>query len=654
MIKKNQFSKAVALVLTAALGVTSVNIADVSAKQKKVTVSSKNVSVAAGAKKKVKLKNVKSSQIKKVTVKTKNAKVATASAKKTAITIKGVGAGSTKVTAKVKLTKKIAKKKSYSFTIKVKVTAKKNANTTSTDAPAASAAATAAPSAAASAAPSAAASATPEASAAATTTPEASVEPTPVPTPEESFPAYCRTPLPADADFSIDTTDNAHLSAQPDLTLPSLRESFEGLIPRVGFGVTYSELLAKDTTRAFIAHHCSTVTMTNEMKPDALMVDNSTEKLDEAKINDKQVWVPDNYASFDENKDAEGNLIVPEFNKKNFERIDKILKLCRDNKIGVRFHTLLWQSQMPKYFFCPNYDTANGLSKSKELLLCREEMYIRNVLEYVLTSPYASAVYAIDVANEYVHMKNAEFSNYWKDAFGTSFRVDCEYVKCGFVWAKDECNKYERDDISLIYNDYNTYEKASTANIIDLINHINTVDQYNTIGKVCDGVGMQSHFNDPSGTVNTFITAVKKFAAAGFEIQLTEMDVTDADHYPDSKKYDLPITEDENGNPIYKEITETSGGVDITDIKTKNKEEINNYEDYKNYVLNTQGNFYKELFDEILKAKKEGANITSITVWNICDAVSWRPQHYPTLFGLTVADKKPAFDALINAAKEAK
>ncbi|WP_026835941.1 endo-1,4-beta-xylanase [Eubacterium xylanophilum] len=638
MIKKSQVSKAVTFALTAALVATSITAPEVAAKQKKVVLSSKSVSLAIAKTKKVKLKNAKASQVKKLTAKVKNKKVATAKvSKKTTIAIKGISAGSTKVTAKVKLKKKIAGKKSYTLTVKVKVTGAK--------APANQNVATAAPAAKASEKP--ASTVAPTASAA-TATPVVSEEPT------ETYPAYARTPLPANADFSIDTTGNAHLSAQPDLTLPSLCKEFDGLIPRVGFGVTYDELLAKDTTCAFIAHHCNTITMTNEMKPDALMVEDSTEKLSEAKIGTKEVWVPENYASFDENKDADGNLIVPEFNKANFERIDKILKICKDNGIGVRFHTLLWQSQMPKYFFCPNYDTSKGLSKSKELLLCREEMYIHNVLDYALTSPYASALYTIDVANEYVHMQNAAFSNYWKDAFGTSYRKDCEYVKCGFVWAKEQCMKYERDDISLIYNDYNTYESSATANIIELIEHINTVDQYNKIGKVCDGVGMQSHFNDPSGSVETFITAVKKFAAKNFEIQLTEMDVTDVDHYPERTKYDLPIATDENGNPYYEVITETSGGTDIEDIKTKNKEVIENYNDYKNYVLNTQGAFYKSLFDGIIKAKKEGANITSITVWNICDAVSWRPNYYPTLFGLTIADKKPAFDGLIAAAKEAK
>jgi GH35 family endo-1,4-beta-xylanase len=42
-------------------------------------------------------------------------------------------------------------------------------------------------------------------------------------------------------------------------------------------------------------------------------------------------------------------------------------------------------------------------------------------------------------------------------------------------------------------------------------------------------------------------------------------------------------------------------------------------------------------------------SISSVTIWGICDNVSWRKNYAPLLFGTGVSDKKPAFDALVDA-----
>ncbi len=56
----------------------------------------------------------------------------------------------------------------------------------------------------------------------------------------------------------------------------------------------------------------------------------------------------------------------------------------------------------------------------------------------------------------------------------------------------------------------------------------------------------------------------------------------------------------------------------------------------------------------ILEEKAKGANITAVVIWGLTDNTSWRADYSPLLFGTDIADKKPAFDAVIDAAKNFK
>lgn len=408
-------------------------------------------------------------------------------------------------------------------------------------------------------------------------------------------------------DFIIDelTLTRTAAPAEADLTLDSIKDTYNPYIGTLGVATTYASLLDQNTL-TFIKHHFNSVTMGNSMKPDALVSSKKT-----LKQSDANYVLSDEYSTFAENKDASGNVIVPEF---SLDEIDKVLKICHDNKIKIRIHSPMWHQQMPKYFFCEQYDEEKPLVKDKNVILAREEMYIRNIYDYILTSPYADAVAAFDVVNEYTHMSNESGAvgseNWWKYSFGTEMKTDCEYVKKAFVWAYEELTLLERNDISLIYNDYNTYEPKITAQIIELINNINTKDSVNKYGKICDGVGMQCHMNDGNATAESLAAAISKFAEQKYEIQITELDVTNTGT-----------------------VTSNTSAADKAEVYAENAA------------------FYGEIMNTILDQKAKGANISSLTIWGTTDATSWRADRAPLLFGTDISDKKPSFDAVINAAK---
>ncbi len=408
-------------------------------------------------------------------------------------------------------------------------------------------------------------------------------------------------------DFIIDdlTMERTAAPAEPDLTLPSIKDTYAPYIGTMGTALTYSDLL-NESTLSFVKHHYGSVTMGNSMKPDALM--NSKKVLLQSEAD---YILPEDYSTYDANKDKDGNVIVPEF---TLAEVDKVLKVCQENGLKLRVHSPMWHQQMPKFFFCEQYDENKPVVTDKNVILAREEMYIRNIYQYFLTSPWADAIIAFDVVNEYTHMDNISEAvgsdNWWKYSFGTEMKTDCEYVKKAFVWANEVLELCERTDISLIYNDYNTYEPKTTESIIELVNNINKKDDVNKVGKICDGVGMQSHMNDKNATVENYAAALEKFSAQGYEIQITELDVT-------------------NCGQITSETT------------PEEKDEI--------YAANAE--MYAGVMDAILNAKKNGANITNVTIWGLTDATSWRADRAPLLFGTDISDKKPSFDAVINAAK---
>ena len=72
----------------------------------------------------------------------------------------------------------------------------------------------------------------------------------------------------------------------------------------------------------------------------------------------------------------------------------------------------------------------------------------------------------------------------------------------------------------MFYNDYNTYFGVKdTLNLVEFINKGETA-------KICGGIGMQSHVDVKVPTVAEYGSALEQFLAAGYEIQITELDFT--------------------------------------------------------------------------------------------------------------------------------
>lgn len=205
---------------------------------------------------------------------------------------------------------------------------------------------------------------------------------------------------------------------------------------------------------------------------------------------------------------------------------------------------------------------------------------------------YPGVVYAWDVVNEAFD----DAGGYRTKSNWYDIYGDATYIEDAFAAAR----KYAGDDVKLFLNDYNSYIPAKRDSIAEELKKL--------VAKgLVDGIGSQSHWdmNYPSAAV--LEEELEVFSSIGnLEMQYTEIDMHNTDN-------------SEQG-------------------------------------LKAQAERYKEFFDVILKADREGKmDVTNVTFWGLNDEVTWLTDFkgetsYPLLFDAD-NNRKPCYDSLMELAK---
>ena len=382
-----------------------------------------------------------------------------------------------------------------------------------------------------------------------------------------------------------------HMAAKEKRTIPkniapdvtedmNFKNTYATVFERFGVAVSMTEL-RHPIVFSEIKDQYTSITLGNAMKPDALYGGYNGKvllTLEEAK---RQGYsIPENYKE----------KTVP---KLYFEEVDEALRLCAENGLELRAHTLLWAAQTPDWFFKEGY-SETGATVSPKVMDARLEYHIRNVMNYVYNHEYGHLVYAWDVVNEYYTQMTYDYGTYngWADVYGDYKEVGLtpSYVKLAFCVADDVLKEFGiRDKVSLVLNEVNAFSFPEI--MISLVNYINSD------GKVCDGVGMQAHLSNIwPGNANDFIKGVKRYLAEGFEVQITELDM-------------------------------------IIENPSSSSEKI-------------QRERYRTIFTELLKIKKNGGNLSSVTIWGIGDDMSWKYPYTPLLYSDYETPKDAYYDVL--------
>ncbi len=252
-------------------------------------------------------------------------------------------------------------------------------------------------------------------------------------------------------------------------------------------GIALSGYILQNTEQygQVILENFNSITCENEMKPDSL--------LDQA-ASQANLEVEDAYL----------HAAV------HFDNCMPAVKFASEHGMKIRFHTLVWHSQTPKWFFTEDY-TDEGRLVDRDVMLARMENYIADVLGYFQEN-YPGLVYAVDVVNEAFDVGDGDETgirmnkNLWYETVGA------DYYYQAFVFAR----KYASKDMKLFYNDYGCMDKADL-----ILEHLARAREEGLI----DGIGMQSHLSTDDKIQHKFMLAVKKFCDAGYEVQATELDI---------------------------------------------------------------------------------------------------------------------------------
>src|SRR4051812_45004379 len=188
----------------------------------------------------------------------------------------------------------------------------------------------------------------------------------------------------------------------------------------------------------------------------------------------------------------------PNQNQFNFTNGDRVYDWATQNGLKVRGHTLAWHGQQPGWM-----QSLSGTALRTAMI---------NHINVVMAH-YKGKLYAWDVVNEA-----------YADSGGG--RRDSNLQRTGNDWIEVAFRTARAADpsVKLCYNDYNTdnWTSAKTQGVY------NMVKDFTSRGVPIDCVGFQSHFTGGSSLPSNFQTTLSSFAALGVDVQLTEVDVTNA------------------------------------------------------------------------------------------------------------------------------
>ncbi|MDR6157700.1 endo-1,4-beta-xylanase [Chryseobacterium sp. SLBN-27] len=296
--------------------------------------------------------------------------------------------------------------------------------------------------------------------------------------------------------------------------------------------------------------------------------------------------------------------LQPQEGKFFFDDADRFVAFGEKNNMFIIGHTLIWHSQLPKWFFVDK----DGKDVSPEVLKQRMKNHITTVV-----SRYKGRVKGWDVVNEAI----MEDGTYRKSKFYEILGE--EFIPLAFQYAQEADPNAE-----LYYNDYNEWfpEKVKTV--------INIVKNMKSRGIRVDGVGMQTHVGLDTPKLAEYEKAIVDYASAGVKVNVTEMEISA-----------LPSPWGTSANVS-----------DTVEYQAK----MNPYT--KGLPQNVQKEWESRYLDFFRLFIKHQDKIRRVTMWGVTDNQSWKNDFpikgrtdYPLLFNRNFK-AKPVVEKIIQLTKE--
>ncbi|AYM99020.1 endo-1,4-beta-xylanase [Chryseobacterium sp. 3008163] len=296
--------------------------------------------------------------------------------------------------------------------------------------------------------------------------------------------------------------------------------------------------------------------------------------------------------------------LQPEEGKFFFDDADKFVAFGEKNKMFIIGHTLIWHSQLPKWFFVDK----DGKDVSPEVLKQRMKSHITTVV-----TRYKGRVKGWDVVNEAI----MEDGSYRKSKFYEILGE--EFIPLAFQYTQEADPNAE-----LYYNDYNEWHPGKVKTVSKMVQTLKSK------GIRIDGVGMQTHVGLDTPTLDEYEKAILDYAANGVKVNVTEMEISAlSSPWGTSANVSDKVEYEAKMNPYTAGLPEN--------VKTEWE------------------NRYLDFFRLFLKHQDK---IRRVTLWGTTDAQSWKNDFpvkgrtdYPLLFDRN-NQAKPVVEKIIQLTKE--
>ena len=255
-----------------------------------------------------------------------------------------------------------------------------------------------------------------------------------------------------------------------------------------------------------------------------------------------------------------------------FAAADALVTFAQANGMAIHGHSLSWHSWIPTWV------TNGGYTNDQLRAILKDHIT-------TVVGRYKGKIVSWDLVNEPIEEAgNGLHSSFWIDHLGP------EYIDSAFLWAD------RADPAAKLYlNEYNTERVALKADALFAL-----ATGLKSRGIPIDGVGFQMHTLHfwPHPTSAEIQTLFARFANAGFDIRITEMDV---------------------------DVADTAGPAGLA----------------------AQGKAYSAILDACLRQPR----CKELTTWGFTDRYNWVPQQFPGYGRALPFDAnyqpKPAFDSLL-------
>jgi len=255
----------------------------------------------------------------------------------------------------------------------------------------------------------------------------------------------------------------------------------------------------------------------------------------------------------------------------DFRNLDELVRFAQANGMSLHGTALLYWQGLPSWL------TTGTFTKAQLLAVAQDHIT-------TVVSRYRGEIATWDVVNEVLNDAGDGFrSSIWLNTIGP------EYIDSAFVWAR------RADPGARLY--LNEWGAEGTGTKADAV--FGLAQTLKSRGVPIDGVGFQAHFTVTNAPLESDMSAnLARFADAGFDVRVSELDVRLAD----------------------------SAGPD---------------------AFTRQAIIYRDVLDACLRQ----ARCVGFTSWGFSDRYSWIPIFFPG-FGRalpldTAYTPKPAYDSLI-------